>query len=126
MCEFCKNIGIGIPDWDFLTPDENGRTPSGVEIEIRKIVGKRALVFTNSANEYGAGALNINYCPICGKRLTKEEKDPLNICKTNPDCDHNPEECGFSINCTTIEDSIQGKESYVCGFEPCIYAKRRN
>ena len=24
MCDFCKNIGIGIPDWDFLTPDENG------------------------------------------------------------------------------------------------------
>lgn len=69
MCEFCKNIGIGIPDWVFLTPDENGRIPSGVEIEIRKIADKRALVFTNSAGEYGAGALNINYCPICGRKL---------------------------------------------------------
>ena len=35
MCDFCKNIGIGIPDWDFLTPDKNGRIPSGDAIEIR-------------------------------------------------------------------------------------------
>lgn len=69
MCEFCKNIGIGIPDWDFLTTDENGRTPSGVEIEIRKIVDKHALVFTNSAGEYGAGVANIAFCPICGRKL---------------------------------------------------------
>ncbi len=73
MCEFCKNIGIGIPDWDFLTPDENGRIPSGVEIEIRKIADKRELVFTNSAGEYGAGALNINYCPICGRKLVEDD-----------------------------------------------------
>lgn len=48
----------------------------------------------------------------------------LKVCSRS-DCEHNPEDCVFSINCTTIEDSIQGKESYVCGFEPCIYAKRR-
>lgn len=69
MCEFCKNIGIGIPDWDFLTPDENGRTTSGDAIEIRKIVDKHALVFTNSADEYDAGALNIAFCPMCGRKL---------------------------------------------------------
>ena len=51
MCEFCENIGIGIPDLDFLTPDKNGRIPSGDAIEIRKIADKHALVFTNSANE---------------------------------------------------------------------------
>ena len=71
MCDFCKNIGIGIPDWDFLTPDENGRTPSCDEIEIRKIVDKHALVFTNSADEYGAGALNIAFCPMCGRELSE-------------------------------------------------------
>lgn len=71
MCNFCKNIGIGIPDWDFLTPDKNGRIPSGDAIEIRKIADKHALVFTNSAGEYGAGAINIAFCPICGRKLVE-------------------------------------------------------
>ena len=71
MCEFCKNIGIGIPDWDFLTQDENGRTTSGDAIEIRKIVDKHAIVFTNSADEYGAGVLNISFCPMCGRKLVE-------------------------------------------------------
>ena len=71
MCEFCKNIGIGIPDWDFLTPDKNGKVPSGNKIEIRKIVDKHALVFTNSADEYGAGAINIKFCPMCGRELSE-------------------------------------------------------
>ena len=57
MCNFCKNIGIGIPDWDFLTPDENGRVPSGIKAELRKILDDGAIIFTNSAEEYGYGAL---------------------------------------------------------------------
>ena len=48
MCNFCKNIGIGIPDWDFLTPDENGRVPSGIKAELRKILDDGAIIFTNS------------------------------------------------------------------------------
>ncbi len=71
MCEFCKNIGIGLPDWDFLPGEDSDIVPSGMEIEIRKITDHNALVFTNSANEYGAGALNINYCPICGRKLVQ-------------------------------------------------------
>lgn len=71
MCDFCNNIGIGIPDWDFLTPYKSGRIPSGVEIEIREIVDKCALVFTNSAGEYGAGVVNIAFCPMCGRRLVE-------------------------------------------------------
>nr|DAX05509.1 MAG TPA: NADH-PPase NADH pyrophosphatase zinc ribbon domain [Bacteriophage sp.] len=73
MCGLCKNIGIGIPDWDFLTPDKNGRIPSGDAIEIRKIADKHALVFTNSADEYDAGALNISFCPMCGRKLVKND-----------------------------------------------------
>lgn len=72
MCEFCKNIGIGLPNWDFLPEEVSDIVPSGIEIEIRKIMDYNALVFTNSANEYGAGALNINYCPICGRKLVEE------------------------------------------------------
>lgn len=37
-----------------------------------RIVGKRALVFTNSAGEYGAGVVNITFCPICGRELVEE------------------------------------------------------
>ena len=69
MCEFCKNIGIGLPDWNFLPEDDEETIPSGIEIEIRKIIDKKALVFTNSADEYGAGLININYCPMCGREL---------------------------------------------------------
>lgn len=69
MCEFCKNIGIGIPDWDFLPEEDSDIVPSGDKIEIRKIMNHNALVFTNSANEYGAGVVKINFCPICGRKL---------------------------------------------------------
>ena len=72
MCDFCKNIGIGIPDWDFLTPDENGRVPSGIKAELRKILDDRVIVFTNSAEEYGYGVLNIMFCPMCGRKLVEE------------------------------------------------------
>lgn len=72
MCEFCKNIGIGLPDWNFLPGEDSDIVPGGIEIEIRKIIDYNALVFTNSADEYGAGALNINYCPICGRKLVEE------------------------------------------------------
>lgn len=72
MCDLCKDIGVGIPNWDFLTPDRNGRIPSSIEIEIRRCFDKYALVFTNSGDEYGAGALNIQFCPICGRRLVEE------------------------------------------------------
>lgn len=70
MCEFCNDIGIGLPDWDFL-PGEDSDKSSGIEIEIRKIIDYNALVFTNSADEYGAGALNINYCLMCGRKLAE-------------------------------------------------------
>ena len=69
MCEFCKDIGIGLPDWNFLPEDDEEIIPSGIEIEIRKIIDETALVFTNSADEYGAGAINIKFCPMCGREL---------------------------------------------------------
>lgn len=72
MCEFCKNIGIGSPDWNFLPEDDEKIVPSGIQIEIRKIIDKTALVFTNSADEYGVGAINIQFCPMCGRKLVEE------------------------------------------------------
>ena len=75
MCEFCKDIGIGLPDWNFLPEDDEEIIQRGIEIEIRKIIDKTALVFTNSADAYGAGAININYCPMCGRELRSEENE---------------------------------------------------
>lgn len=71
MCEFCKNIGTGIPDWNFLHEDDVEIVPNGIKIEIRKVIDKTALVFTNSADEYGAGAINIRFCPMCGRKLVE-------------------------------------------------------
>lgn len=71
MCEFCENIGTGLPNWNFLPDDDFETIPSGIEIEIRKILEHNALVFTNSADEYGAGVLNIEFCPKCGRKLSE-------------------------------------------------------
>lgn len=69
MCKFCENIGIGLPDWNFLPEDDAEIVSDGMKIEIRKVIDKTALVFTNSADEYGAGAINIRFCPMCGRKL---------------------------------------------------------
>ena len=71
MCEFCKDIGIGLPNWNFLNEDNLAIIPSGIKIEIRKIIDKPALVFTNSADEYGAGSINIKFFPMCGRELSE-------------------------------------------------------
>lgn len=71
MCKFCENIGIGLPDWNFLPEEDFYIVPSGIKIEIRKITDNNALVFTNSADEYGAGAINIRFCPMCGRELSE-------------------------------------------------------
>ena len=64
-----------MPDWNFLPEDDEEIIPSGIEIEIRKIIDKTALVFINSADEYGAGAINIKFCPMCGRDLRSEENE---------------------------------------------------
>lgn len=62
-----------MPDWDFMPKDAEDIVPSGNAIEIRKIVDKHALVFTNSADEYDTGTLNIAFCPMCGRKLVKND-----------------------------------------------------
>lgn len=75
MCEFCENIGIGIPNYQFADDEEpDYKNSSGEFIELRNIAGKYALVFSNSADEYGYGALYVNNCPICGRKLTETEE----------------------------------------------------
>lgn len=50
-----------------------------------------------------------------------EKKNPLNICKTNPDCEFDPEHCTFSIDCTMFGDLPN--RIYMCGRDKCKYQK---
>ena len=34
----------------------------------------------------------------------EKEKNPFNICRTNPDCEFDPEHCGFAVDCTVNGD----------------------
>lgn len=70
MCKFCKDIGIGIPKWDFC--NENSPNYSGIAIDICNIADNPSLAFTNSAGEYRSGYIKINYCPICGRKLVEQ------------------------------------------------------
>jgi hypothetical protein len=57
-CDFCKNIKAGLPliETDFY-------------ISIREIIGKNLLIFSNCGDNSGAGAFEINFCPMCGRKL---------------------------------------------------------
>lgn len=57
-CEYCEDIKIGISNWD-----------AECMAEIRKILDKNVLVFTNCGNKYRYAYFKINYCPICGRKL---------------------------------------------------------
>lgn len=50
-----------------------------------------------------------------------EKKNPFNICRTNPDCELDPEHCGFSVDCTVNGDLPN--RIYMCGRDKCIYSK---
>lgn len=54
------------------------------------------------------------------------DRDPLSICKTNPDCKRNPEKCEYSIR-NIIDGGMMEEVEYFCGIEPCHNMwKKRN
>jgi hypothetical protein len=57
-CEFCKDIPIGLP---LIETD--------LYIAIMNLLGENTLVYSNCGDERGAGALKINFCPMCGRKL---------------------------------------------------------
>ena len=61
MCEFCDGKARKI---------ENGYTYGNARIE--KKYGIYSLHFDNSGDEYGEGQFEINYCPMCGRKLVEE------------------------------------------------------
>lgn len=61
MCEFCDGKARKI---------ENGYTYGNARIET--MYGIYSLHFDNSGDEYGEGQFEINYCPMCGRKLVEE------------------------------------------------------
>jgi hypothetical protein len=59
-CEFCRDIPVGLP-----------LVETDLYIEIRKSISDNVLLFSNCGDERGCGALKINFCPMCGRRLEK-------------------------------------------------------
>lgn len=49
----------------------------------------------------------------------EKEKNPFNICRTNPDCEFDPEHCIFSVDCTMYGDLPN--HIYICGRDKCKY-----
>lgn len=62
MCEFCDGREKRI---------ENGFTYGNAHIE-KNFYYSYSLRYDNSGDEYGEGAFEINYCPICGRKLVEE------------------------------------------------------
>lgn len=63
MCEFCNGKKKKI---------ENGYTYGIAYIESTNYGNYYKLCYDNSGEEYGEGEFEINYCPICGRKLVEE------------------------------------------------------
>lgn len=68
MCEFCDGREKRI---------ENGFTYGNAHIVKNNFGYSYSLRYDNSADEYGEGAFEINYCPICGRKLCDETETPI-------------------------------------------------
>ena len=50
-----------------------------------------------------------------------EKKNQFNVCRTNPNCEFDPEHCIFTLDCTTSGDLPN--HIYICGRYKCKYQK---
>ena len=57
---------------------------------------------------------------VSDNQLVKK-KNTLNICKTNQDCECDPENCGFAVEYSSFEDVGKGIHRYMCGRDKCKY-----
>ena len=62
MCEFCDGKEKRI---------ENGFTYGNAYITKNRLNKSYSLHYDNSGDEYGEGEFEINYCPMCGRKLVK-------------------------------------------------------
>ena len=52
-----------------------------------------------------------------------KKKNPFNVCDTNPNCECDPETCGFAVEYSSFEDVSKGIRKYMCGRYKCKYQK---
>ena len=52
-----------------------------------------------------------------------KKKNQLNTCDTNPNCEYDPETCGFAVEYSSFEDFSNGIHRYMCGRDKCKYQK---
>lgn len=52
-----------------------------------------------------------------------KKKNPFNVCDTNPNCEYDPETCGFTVEYSSFEDVGKGIHKYMCGCYKCKYQK---
>ena len=62
MCEFCDGKEKRI---------ENGFTYGNAYITKNLLNKSYSLNYDNSGDEYGEGEFEINYCPMCGRKLVE-------------------------------------------------------
>lgn len=70
MCEFCDGRKKKI---------ENGYTYGRAYIKSTNYGYCHKLCYDNSGEEYGEGEFEINYCPICGRKLHTNYDDDVSI-----------------------------------------------
>lgn len=62
------------------------------------------------------------FCRIWEK-IHDDDNIKFDICQTNTNCEENPCNCGYAIDCSTCEDVANAKRIYICGRDKCKYAK---
>lgn len=113
MCDFCNGKKKKI---------ENGYTYGNAYIKSTNYGYCYKIFYDNSGGEYGEGEFEINYCPICGRKLNnleekEQEKEILCTCINHENCPLDPASCGCSIETTTFEDACIGKRTFIPGIE---------
>ena len=53
----------------------------------------------------------------------REKKNTFDVCDTNPYCECDPSNCGFSVEYSTLKDVGNGIHRYMCGRDKCKYEK---
>ena len=63
------------------------------------------------------------YAKMKFETMTQWKNALTDTCDTNPNCECNPESCGFAIEYSTLEDVGKGIHKYMCVRDKCEYQK---